>query len=272
MKLTQLRNATLIVEAGTHRVLVDPMLAPAGAIPALKYATARRRRNPLVDLPPGTDQRLNTVTHALITHCQKGHFDHLDRAGAKWLRQRGIAVFCMEGDADFLSGKGLTVRPLRENTRQPFLGGWVTPVPCLHGRGLVGRMMAHGHGYHLEWPDEPSLYLAGDTLLTDTVRQHLRERRPAVTVIPAGGARFDLGGDIIMGREAALQVARLSAGRVVANHLEALDHCPVSRAELRDARDRAGLRQQLLIPEDGETLVFEAESGTFGETDGEALA
>lgn len=46
---------------------------------------------------------------------------------------------------------------------------------------------------------------------------------------------FDLGGDIIMGREAALQVARLSSGLVVANHLEALDHRPVIRAGLRDA-------------------------------------
>ncbi len=70
------------------------------------------------------------------------------------------------------------------------------------------------------------------------------------------GARFDLGGDIIMGREAALQVARLSNGLVVANHLEALDHCPVTRAELREARDRAGLEQRLLVPEDGATLDF----------------
>lgn len=256
MQLTQLRNATLIIEAGRHRVLVDPMLAPAGAIPPLKYATARRRRNPLVGLPEGTDARLRTVTHCLITHCRKGHFDHLDRAGARWLRENRTPVYCMEDDAGFLRGKGLLVQPLQADATQPFLGGRVTPVPCLHGRGLVGRMMAHGYGYHIEWPGEPSLYLAGDTLLTDTVRGHLREHRPAVTVVPAGGARFDLGGDIIMGREAALQVARLSSGLVVANHLEALDHCPVTRAELREARDRAGLDQRLLVPEDGATLDF----------------
>lgn len=33
MNITQLRNATMIVGIGGHRILVDPMLAPKGAIP-----------------------------------------------------------------------------------------------------------------------------------------------------------------------------------------------------------------------------------------------
>ena len=32
MKITQLRNATLIVETGPYRILVDPMLARSGAL------------------------------------------------------------------------------------------------------------------------------------------------------------------------------------------------------------------------------------------------
>ena len=91
MKIQQLRNATIIVEFAQHRVLVDPMLAPQGALPPLRLFGARQR-NPLVELPSGTRDELESVTHCLITHCQKGHFDHLDRAGTRWLRERGRGI------------------------------------------------------------------------------------------------------------------------------------------------------------------------------------
>ncbi|OZG73875.1 Zn-dependent hydrolase [Hahella sp. CCB-MM4] len=256
MKITQLRNATIIVETGNYRILVDPMLAPKGAIPALKYATRNRRRNPLVDLPSGSSEQLKNVTHCLITHCQKGHFDHLDRAAVKWLRTHNIPVFCMQEDAEFLSKKGLQVHPINEQLTQGFLSGSITPIPCLHGKGLVGRMMSHGHGYLLELPDEPTLYITGDTILTEPVKKCVLEKKPEIIVMPAGGARFDIGDDIIMGAKDVSTITRMSAGSVVANHLEALDHCPVTRKELEDLRKREGFQGRLLIPLDGETIQF----------------
>ena len=74
--------------------------------------------------------------------------------------------------------------------------------------------------------------------------------------MPAGGARFDLGGDIIMGVEEVIEFTRLSAGQVIANHLEALSHCPVKRRSLADAAQLAGVEARLLIPRDGEVLAF----------------
>jgi hypothetical protein len=41
---------------------------------------------------------------------------------------------------------------------------------------------------------------------------------------------------------------------VVAVHLEALNHCPLSRTELRAAVDEAGVSARVLVPADGETL------------------
>lgn len=256
MNITQLRNATIIVDIGGHRILVDPMLAPLGAIPPLKYATRSRRRNPLVELPVNAHAELETVTHCLITHCQKGHFDHLDRAGARWLRQHDIPVYCIAEDADFLARKGLSVVPLQPGLRQAFLGGELTPVPCLHGRGLVGRFMAHGHGYFLEFPGEPSVYIAGDTILTDDVRRCILRNQPDVCVVPAGGANFDIGGEIIMGVDDVQAVTRISTGTVVANHLESLDHCPVTRDQIRAMGARESLGTRLRVPDDGETLEF----------------
>ncbi len=101
MKITQLRNATIVIHYKEYVVLVDPMLAPKNAIPALKYVTGKRRRNPLVEMPDNTDDVLSKVTHCLITHCQKGHFDHLDKAGTKWLRENNIPVIAILGDYGF---------------------------------------------------------------------------------------------------------------------------------------------------------------------------
>lgn len=261
MHITQLRNATLLLEFESHGqpvgLLVDPMLAPRGSLPALRYLGAGRRRNPTVELPDNAEEVLQRVTHALITHCQRGHFDHLDRAGKQLLRERQIPVLCMPRDADYLAQRGLRVQALTGSARQPWsLGGHITPIACIHGRGWVGQFMEHGHGYLLELPGEPSVYLAGDTVLTPTVRDCLARLRPDVAVLPAGGARFDLGAEILMGAEDMVQAAALTPAQLVVNHLQALDHCPTTRDTVRALARQGGWESRLWVPEDGEVREF----------------
>lgn len=257
MKIQQIRNATIILELDDKRILVDPMLAGKGTLPSLRLFSSRQR-NPTVELPASAEQALDSVTHCLITHCQKGHFDHLDRAAIKWLVSRNIPVICTPHDAAYLARRKLNVQPLAEGHSDPvaFLGGRIRTVRCTHGGGLVGRMMEHGVGYLIEYPGEPSIYLAGDTVLTKTVREFVIQHQPQVSVIPAGGARFDVGGDIIMGLADVLEFATLSEGTVVANHLEAINHCPVTRQELRQAAIETGVAHRLLIPADGQRLAI----------------
>lgn len=265
MRITQLRNATIILHIGPHNILVDPMLAPKDALPPLRLLDGARLRNPTVGLPASADAALAGVTDCLITHCQKGHFDHLDRAGKHWLRERQVPVTCTPHDAAHLRQRGLNVQALGDDHAQPrpFLGGTIRTVRCRHGRGLVGAMMEHGVGYLIEMPGEPSVYLSGDTVLTDDVRRFVGQHQPHICVVPAGGARFDLGGEIIMGVDEVIAFAAIAHGRVVANHLEAMSHCPVRRDELRRAAIKAGVEGQLLIPANGETMEF-ALNSTLG--------
>lgn len=259
MKITQLRNATALVELGAYTILVDPMLAPKGTLPPLKFL-GQRERNPIVDLPPVTDSLLASVTHCLITHCQKGHFDHLDRVGKHWLRSRQIPVICTPHDAEHLRQRGLNVSPLAENHHepQPFLGGEIRTIACRHGKGMVGLLMEHGVGYFIAMPGEPSLYISGDTVFTPAIREFIVRHQPQISLIPAGGARFDVGHEIIMGTREVIAFTQSLKGMVVANHLEALSHCPVQRAELRVAAAHAGVGDRLRIPADGEALEFVA--------------
>lgn len=258
MKITQLRNATIILEMGDKRILIDPMLAPKHSLPALKLLDGQRLRNPLVDLPSISDAALASVTHCLITHCQKGHFDHLDRAGKHWLRQTQTPVICTPHDAPYLSQRGLNVQPLAADHAQgvAFFEGRIQTVACTHGYGWVGKLMEHGVGYFISMPGEPSLYLAGDTVLSQSVREFVQQHQPQVSVVPAGGAQFDLGAEVIMGLADVMAFTQLTRGTVVANHLEAISHCGVQRAELAAAAQQAGVAKRLRIPADGETLIF----------------
>jgi hypothetical protein len=53
-----------------------------------------------------------------------------------------------------------------------------------------------------------------------------------------------------------LTLAALGSGVFIANHLEALDHCPVSRTFLRVEATHRRLDDRVLVPEDGQTMEF----------------
>jgi L-ascorbate metabolism protein UlaG (beta-lactamase superfamily) len=263
MKITQIRNATILIESmlegKEEGILLDPMFAARGAIPSLKYATKSRRRNPLLELPSNMDELKSRITCCLITHCQKGHFDHLDHAATKWLRDSNIPVYCSIQDSEFLRRKGLDVHSLDPSSENSFLGGSVKLLPCLHGEGFIGKLMAHGYGYHIQLPDEPSLYVTGDTILTKELEVFVTRTQPDILVIPAGGAIFDIGGEIIMGMPEAIKIGELAKGQVIANHLEALDHCPVTRKSIRSEVQVRAWEHRFFVPNDGESLVFNQE-------------
>ncbi|MFA5683136.1 MAG: hypothetical protein WC995_01090, partial [Lysobacteraceae bacterium] len=71
---------------------------------------------------------------------------------------------------------------------------------------------------------------------------------------------FDLGGEVIMDGAAVVELATLVRGQVVANHLEALSHCPQTRVGLAAQAARAGVADRLSIPDDGECLAFNVEA------------
>ena len=49
-----------------------------------------------------------------------------------------------------------------------------------------------------------------------------------------------------------LSLVRAAPGKVILNHLEALDHCPIRRDALRSRLESEGVAPRVWIPEDGE--------------------
>ena len=65
-----IRHAAFVFEAGSVRVLVDPMLGPAGAAEPVAN-TPNQRRNPLVDLPFDDEETFALpleIDAVLVTH------------------------------------------------------------------------------------------------------------------------------------------------------------------------------------------------------------
>jgi len=102
---------------------------------------------------------------------------------------------------------------------------------------------------------EKTLYIAGDTIWVPLYVDSLTKYAPDVVVLNIGCATVDGIGAIIMGKEDALRTLDiLPAATIVASHMEAVNHCLLSRAELRDYTVEQGIQQNVLVPEDGETL------------------
>ena len=71
-------------------------------------------------------------------------------------------------------------------------------------------------------------------------------------VVNAGAARFLEGDPITMTADDVVAVARHAPdARVVAVHMEAINHCGLTRSELRARLRAEGLEGRVTVPEDG---------------------
>lgn len=243
-----IRNATLRLRYGDRDILIDPMLSVRHAIRPMGDAT---ERNPTVDLPCSIEEVLDGVDTVLVSHLHPDHFDE----AAFGIVPRDLPVYCQPGDGEQLAAAGFDVT---EMTGPTTLGDVeITPVAGQHGSGAILERMGSVVGFVLRSPGEPTVYWAGDTVLCDAVRDVVGRERPDVIITHSGGATAG-GTTILMDVADTLAVAALAPeATVVAVHLEAVAHAPVTRSGLRDAADAAGIdRDRLAIPADGEMLSF----------------
>ena len=219
--LTLVRHATLLLETSLGRILVDPMLRAAGTTPPIEN-TPNPRRNPLVELPVPAEDVVADVDLCIVTHLHGDHFDDL--------LPRDVPILTQPESADELRARGYT----DVATSHPS----IAMTRGRHGTEALGPVSG--------WVVD-GIYVAGDTVWCEDVERALREHEPHTVVVNAGGAHFLGGEPIVMDVNDVRRVREATAARVVAVHLEAINHCFEPRSAYRAIPG-------VLVPDDGETF------------------
>jgi L-ascorbate metabolism protein UlaG (beta-lactamase superfamily) len=251
MKLQLLRNATLKLEYAGATLLIDPDFGLKHSRPSFTGRSA----NPMIDLPVGTDEILAGVELVIVSHLHADHFDKV----AQDIIQKDLPLICQPGDAEKIRAFGFSdVTELTDSLI--WRGIQLTRRDGNHGSGPVLKKMGPVIGISFEAEGEPSIYWAGDTILYPPVAATIVNTEPDIIVTHSCGAKWD---DIliVMDAEQTAEVclAAPEKSRIIATHMEALDHATISRAALRALATSKNIsNHKLIIPDDGEILDLRA--------------
>lgn len=254
MKIQLIRNATLKLHYAGKVLLVDPMLCPKDSFPPFVKGL---QTNPTVELPLGPAEVLAHVHATLVTHSHPDHFGPL----AQKLLPKDLPLFCTPADAGLPAFKAFPNRTVVEEKLE-WQGISIQRIAGQHGSGPVLQFMGEVSGYILRAEGEPSLYIVGDSILTEEVRKTVEEEQPDIIVCNSGGGilpgfeKFP----VLMDESATVAVAKAAPNAIVlAVHLESIDFCRVTRKSMRECAAEKGIApERLLIPRDGEEMTFQA--------------
>jgi len=249
MELQLIRNATMRFVYAGHVLLVDPYFAPKHSLDSY----VGKARNPLIDLPCEPEDVMRGVEALIVSHL---HGDHFDRVAQEML-PKALPLFCQPGDEERILAKGFqSVTPIKDSITWQDIR--IARVPARHGSGAWADKMGNVSGFVLRAESEPTIYWCGDTIWYEDVAQTIAREQPDVIVTHSSGAMLEANEPIVMDIAQTIEVCRAAPNaKVVAVHLESLDHGTVARSDLRVHADQEGIAAtQLLIPQDGETLIL----------------
>jgi L-ascorbate metabolism protein UlaG (beta-lactamase superfamily) len=232
-----IRNATLVLEYAGQKILVDPMLSTKGTIESWGGV----ERNPTVELKMPVAEIIQNLDLVMVTHT---HADHFDEAASKALN-KSTELINQPADQEFFQKQGFTNAQTLVDGRE-----W-------HGIQIHRLEAEHGSG-EVQAKNQPTIYIVGDAIWTDKIKQNIAKYKPDYIIVNSGGARvagFE-NTPILMDEEQMMALLAASGkATVIAVHMDALDHCRTSRASLRKKADAQHVSpKKLLIPQDGETV------------------
>lgn len=192
-RLTHLGGPTLLIEIGDWRLLTDPTFDPAGGKYSFGWGTGSRK---LTDPAVGAGE-IGRIDAVLLSHDH--HDDNLDAAGRALLPSAG-SVLTTEAGARRLGGnaQGLAPWSTTELAQADRPTIQITATPCRHGPPLSRPIVGDVIGFSLAWEGQEGgeLWISGDTVLYDGVREVGERLRVGTAVLHLGGVRFPVTGPL----------------------------------------------------------------------------
>ncbi len=254
MNIRHIRNATAVIEYGGKHILLDPMLSDKGSFDPFPNSPRQDQKNPLVELPMSIEDIINDIDLVILTHL---HIDHFDPKAIEVL-PKDIKIYAQnKEDVREVEGYGFTnVSVFNDVTHIGEIE--LIKTDAQHGHGEILNMTGHVHGMILKHSEEPTLYLAADTVWFEGVEKALKTYQPDVVVLNGGANQFFEGGPLVMDEHDVLKVANtLPLAQIVVVHMEAVNHWHLSRKDLYAFLESHELTNRVVAPNDGDLLTFE---------------
>jgi L-ascorbate metabolism protein UlaG (beta-lactamase superfamily) len=197
MRITHIGGPTALIEVGGWRILTDPTFDKAGRRYSFGWGTfSRKLADPAI--APGDVSPLDAV---LLSHDH--HDDNLDPAGRALLPQAGTVITTVSG-AKRLGGKGASnaqgladwqTTTLEAPGKTPIE---ITATPCRHGPPLSRPIVGDVIGFALRWEGQQHgvVWISGDTVLYDGVREVAERLEVDTALLHLGGVRFPVTGPL----------------------------------------------------------------------------
>lgn len=185
--ITHIGGPTVLLEVGGWRILTDPTFDPPGGRYFFGWGTySRKLAGPAI---PAAE--IGPLDAILVSHDH--HDDNLDATGRTLLADAGTVVTTAPGAARIGHGAvGLapwaTTR-LEAPGRVPLE---ITATPCRHGPPGSRPIVGHVIGFALRWDGQQhgALWISGDTVLYDGVREVARRLDVGTALLHLGGVTF----------------------------------------------------------------------------------
>jgi L-ascorbate metabolism protein UlaG (beta-lactamase superfamily) len=235
-----LGGPTIILEIGGLRLMTDPTLDPAGETFMINDKPAYSKTQG----PAITD--IGKIDAVLLSHDQHG--DNLDHAGREFLRSVS-KTFTTRIGAERLQGNAVGLSPWESISLNNEVT--ITSTPARHGPAGSEHITGDVTGFIVA-TKEMQVYLTGDTVFYDGIKEVAQKFKPKYVFIFAGAAKPRGPFNVTMGTNDAIDTAfAFPSAIIIPVHFEGWTHYTETGEMLRQSFSALGIAGRLNILKPG---------------------
>lgn len=254
-KVQLIRNATVKLTVSNKTILIDPVLGAKGENDPIPFSN--EIRNPTANLPISVEDVIKNIDAVLLTH---NHPDHLDSMAISVL-PKDIPFFCQPSDFEGLQKQGFNnLTPV--NSVVIWEGVNISRYGASHHIGATGEPpFGESSSFNVKFNDN-SIFITGDAILDEKLTSSLKKTNPSLVIANTGECQFTKENPVLqpgqlmtLSKEELKKVSLLMPkAKIIAVHLESINHCSLTKDELKNFIRTNNLTNKILVPDNIETI------------------